>query len=168
MKSKAGAPVLVLASIAVNLVALSSGARAEDISKATSSQLDPSRLAYTRLYCTPDNESHFSEQAAELTKQNFAPPAAPIYVGGNQPASSAFFAGFEAHWGASDLVNHLYHPTPAVQLFTVAGGIFSITTTDGETRQLRAGDVVQLEDVAPCKGHITVVGETTGFLVFAR
>jgi hypothetical protein len=28
--------------------------------------------------------------------------------------------------------------------------------------------VVHLEDVAPCKGHITVVGDTTGFLVFAR
>jgi uncharacterized cupin superfamily protein len=50
----------------------------------------------------------------------------------------------------------------------VVRGIFSITTTDGELRQLHAGDVVHLEDVAPCKGHITVVGDTTGFLVFAR
>ncbi|MGA8582881.1 MAG: hypothetical protein WB715_03405 [Roseiarcus sp.] len=79
-----------------------------------------------------------------------------------------FFAGFEAHWGAADLVNHLYHPTPAVQLLTVVQGVFSITTTDGASRQLHAGDVVHLEDVAPCKGHITVVGDTTGFLVFAR
>jgi hypothetical protein len=79
-----------------------------------------------------------------------------------------FFAGFEAHWGTADLVSHLYHPTPAVQLLTVVEGVFSITTTDGETRQLHAGDVVHLEDIAPCKGHITVVGDTTGFLVFAR
>jgi hypothetical protein len=120
------------------------------------------------LYCTPDHESHFAELTADLAKQNFAPPAAPIYIGPSQPASSVFFAGFEAHWGAADLVNHLYHPTPAVQLLTVVRGIFSITTTDGESRQLHAGDVVHLEDVAPCKGHITVVGDTTGFLVFAR
>jgi len=65
-------------------------------------------------------------------------------------------------------VNHLYHPTPAVQLLTVVRGVFSITTTDGELRQLHPGDVVHLEDVAPCKGHITVVGDTTEFLVFAR
>jgi hypothetical protein len=120
------------------------------------------------LYCTPDHESHFAELTADLAKQNFAPPAAPIYISPSQAASSVFFAGFAAHWGAADLVNHLYHPTPAVQLLTVVRGIFSITTTDGELRQLHAGDVVHLEDVAPCKGHITVVGDTTGFLVFAR
>jgi hypothetical protein len=79
-----------------------------------------------------------------------------------------FFGGFEAHWGAADLTNHLYHPTPAVQFITVAQGVFSITVTDGQTRQLRTGAVVRLEDVAPCRGHITVVGDTTGFLLFAR
>ncbi|MGA9440325.1 MAG: hypothetical protein WBV76_19335, partial [Pseudolabrys sp.] len=42
-------------------------------------------------------------------------------------------------------------------------GVFSITVTDGETRQLHAGDVALLEDIAPCRGHITVVGDQTGF-----
>ncbi len=154
--------------MALSIGVISSTAPAEDIGKGTSSQLDASRLTYARLYCTPDNESHFAELTAELTKQNFAPPAASIYIGDSQPASSVFFAGFEAHWGAADLANHLYHPTPAVQLLTVAAGVFSITTTDRVTRLLHAGDVVHLEDVAPCKGHITVVGDTTGFLVFAR
>jgi hypothetical protein len=171
MRRKIGARVMMSAGTALSLFiisALISIAPAEDLSRASSSQLDPSRLTYARLYCTPDNESHFAELSAELAKQDFAPPAASIYIGGNQRASSAFFAGFEAHWGAADLANHLYHPTPAVQLFTVVQGVFSITTTDGETRQLHAGDVVHLEDVAPCKGHVTVVGDTTGFLVFAR
>jgi non-ribosomal peptide synthetase component F len=99
---------------------------------------------------------------------DFAPPAAPIAIGGNQQVSRAFIAGFEAHWGAVDLNTHLNHPTPAVQLFTVVGGVFSITVTDGETRQLHPGDVVQLEDTTPCKGHITVVGDKPGFLLFAR
>jgi hypothetical protein len=168
MKGKVGAPTMISAAVAFSIGVISSTAPAEDIGKATSSQPDASRLTYARLYCTPDNESHFGELRAELTKLNFAPPAASIYIGGNWPASSVFFAGFEAHWGADNLVNHLYHPTPAVQLFTVVEGVFSITTTDGETRQLHAGDVVHLEDVAPCKGHITVVGDNTGFLVFAR
>ena len=105
---------------------------------------------------------------AELTKENFAPPAAPIAIGGNRPSSRSFIAGFEAHWGADDLKARLNHPAPAVQLLTVLRGVFSITVTDGETRQLRPGDVALLEDIAPCRGHITVVGDQTGFLLFAR
>ena len=104
----------------------------------------------------------------ELAKANFAPPAAPIAIGGNKPSSRAFIAGFGAHWGAADLQTHLNQPTPAVQLFTVLRGVFSITVTDGEMRQLHAGDVVLLEDTTPCKGHITVVGDKPGFLLFAR
>ena len=168
MKVKVGAPMMISAVIALSISFVSSTARAEDIGNATSSKLDASHLTYARLYCTPDNESHFGEVTAELSKQDFAPPASSIYIGGNRSASSVFFAGFEAHWGAADLANRLYHPTPAVQLLTVVEGQFSITTTDGATRQLHAGDVVHLEDVSPCRGHITVVGDTTGFLVFAR
>ena len=104
MKSKVRGPALGSAVVALGIGAFSSGASAEDIGKTTSSQLAPSRLAYARLYCTPDHESHFAELTADLAEQNFAPPAAPIYIGGSQPASSVFFAGFEAHWGAADLV----------------------------------------------------------------
>ena len=159
---------MIWAVVALSVNAMGSIAEAEDVGNATRSQRDASQFTYARLYCTPDNETHFTELTVELDKQNFAPPAAPIYIGGNRPASSVFLAGFEAHWGAADLTNHLYHPTPAVQLFTVVEGTFSITVTDGETRQLHAGDVVQLEDVTPCKGHITVVGDKLGFLLFAR
>ena len=168
MKGKFGASITISAAVALGVSVTSSTAGAEDIGKATSSQRDASRFTYSRLYCTPDNESHFTELTAELAKQNFAPPATPLYIGGNQKASNVFFGGLEAHWGAADLANHLYHPTPAVQFITVVEGVFSITATDGETRRLGAGGVVRLEDVAPCKGHITVVGDTTGFLLFAR
>jgi hypothetical protein len=147
---------------------MSSTAGAEDDRDAARLQRDASRFTYARLYCTPDNQSHFGALTVELAKQNFAPPAALIHIGGNQPASSVFLGGFEAHWGAADLANHLYHPTPAVQFITVVEGAFSITTTDGETRELRPGDMVRLEDVAPCKGHITVAGDRVGFLLFAR
>ena len=102
------------------------------------SQDNSSSFSYVRLYCTPDNESHFMDVRAELTKENFAPPAAPIAIGGNRPSSRSFIAGFEAHWGADDLKARLNHPAPAVQLLTVLRGVFSITVTDGETRQLFA------------------------------
>ena len=91
----------------------------------------------SRLYCSPDHESHFADLTAELAEQNFAPPAASIHIGGDHSASSLFFAGFAPHWGAADLVNHLYHPTPAIQFFAVAQGDFSITVTDG-----RRGDCI--------------------------
>src|ERR1700678_776310 len=158
MKRQVGA--LMISSVAAFTVnTISSTAKAED---------DASRFTYTRLHCTADRQSHFTDVTIELAKENFAPPAAPIAIGGNKPASRAFIAGFGAHWGAADLQAHLNHPTPAIQLFTVLQGVFSITVTDGETRQLHAGDLVQLEDITPCKGHITVVGEKPGFLLFAR
>lgn len=158
MRRQIGA-LMIVSAVALGASAISSSAKAED---------DTSRFTYVRLHCTPDNQSHFSDVTVDLAKENFAPPASPIAIGGNKPTSRAFIAGFGAHWGAADLQNHLNHPTPAVQLFTVLRGVFSITASDGETRQLHAGDLVLLEDITPCKGHITVVGDQPGFLFFAR
>jgi hypothetical protein len=142
-----------IVSVSLGVSVMCSTTKAED---------DASRFTYVRLHCTPDNQSHFTDVTIELAKENFAPPAAPIAIGGNKPTSRAFIAGFGAHWGAADLQTHLNHPTPAVQLFTVLRGVFSITVTDD------AGDIVLLEDITPCRGHITVVGDKPGFLLFAR
>jgi hypothetical protein len=129
---------------------------------------DPARFTYARLYCGPEGDTHFQNVTAELSKTDFAPPAPPIYIGSDFPASRAFFGGFDATWGASDLEKRLNHPTPAVQFGIVLQGVFSITTTDGETRRLPPGSVFRLEDVSPCKGHITVAGDQTAFLMFVR
>jgi len=129
---------------------------------------DPSRFTYARLYCGPDGNTHFQNVTAELAKTNFAPPAPPINIGTDFPASRAFVGGFDPKWGAQDLEKRLNHPTPAVQFGIVLQGIFSITTTDGETRRLPPGSVFRLEDTSPCKGHITVVGDQPGFLMFVR
>jgi hypothetical protein len=158
MKRQVGALITSLvAAFAVS--AISSTAKAED---------DASRFTYTRLHCSSDHQSHFTDVTTALAKENFAPPAAPVAIGGNKPASRSFIGGFTAHWGAADLQTHLTHPTPAVQQITVLRGVFSVTVTDGETRVLHPGDLVLLEDVTPCKGHITVVGDQPGFLLFAR
>ncbi len=50
----------------------------------------------------------------------------------------------------------------------VLEGDFSISTTDGETKHFRPGDVFRVEDTPPCKGHIAVVGDKPGFFLFAR
>jgi hypothetical protein len=129
---------------------------------------DPSRFTYARLYCTADGETHFQDETLDLRKMNFAPPASPIYIGSNLTGAGAFVGGFGQGWGADDLQNRLNHPTPAVQFIIVLRGAFSITVTDGETRQFHTGEVLRLEDISPCKGHITVVGDQPGFLMFAR
>jgi len=129
---------------------------------------DPSRFTYARLYCGPGGDTHFQDVTVELRQMNFAPPAPPVYIGTDLSASRAFVGGFDAGWGAHDLENRLNHPTPATQFGIVLQGIFSITSTDGETRRLRPGAVFRLEDTSPCKGHITVVGDQTGFLMFVR
>jgi hypothetical protein len=129
---------------------------------------DPSRFSYPLLYCTPDGNSHFQDVSVELPRIDFAPPAAPIHIGGNVAASSTFFGGFEAGWGEDDLKSRLYHPAPAAQFIVVLQGDFSLIATDGEMRQFLPGDVFRVEDTPPCKGHITVVGETPGFFLFAR
>ncbi len=168
MRDGAGAAIVMTVVFALAMGAAGSTAGAEEAGANIRSQNDASKFSYVRLYCSADHETHFADLTAELAEQNFAPPAAPIHIGGDHPVSSLFFAGFEPHWGAADLVHHLYHPTPAIQFFAVAQGDFSITATDGETRRLHPGDVVHLEDAAPCKGHITVVGDNVGFLAFVR
>ena len=56
---------------------------------------DPSVVTWTRLYCTPDNESHFETRSAPLEQINFAPPASPIFIGGGGPATKVVFGGFD-------------------------------------------------------------------------
>jgi hypothetical protein len=129
---------------------------------------DPSHFTYARLYCAPDGNTHFEDVTVDLRKTNFAPPAPPINIGSDFAASRAFFGGFDAGWGAQDLEKKLNHPTPAMQFGIVLQGSFSISTTDGETRRLPPGSVFRLEDTSPCKGHITVVGDQPGFLMFVR
>jgi hypothetical protein len=148
----------------VAVVALSGHATASRGAEST----DPSRFTYARLYCGSDGDTHFQDVTAELRTTNFAPPAPPIHIGSDFPAARAFFGGFDTRWGAHDLENRLNHPTPAIQFGIVLQGSFSITTTDGETRPLRPGNVFRLEDTSPCKGHITVVGDQPGFLMFGR
>src|SRR5262245_63443781 len=64
------------------------------------------------------------------------------------------FQGILRRLRAQDLENRLNHPTPAAQFGIVLRGIFSITTSDGETRRLPPGSVFRLEDTSPCKGMI--------------
>ena len=128
---------------------------------------DPSRFTYTRLYCTPDNESHFETITADLAKVDTAPPAPHFFAKGS-PASRMAIAGFDARWGESDLKERSFHPAPSPQYVVYLEGSMSISSSDGETRQFKPGDVLRVEDTAPCKGHISVAGERPAFTLISR
>lgn len=129
------------------------GSAAGDVLPAASA--DASVVTWTRLYCTADNESHFETRSATLEKLNFAPPASPIFIGGGGPATKVVFGGFEENWGAADVRSGKTHPTPVVQWITVLAGKMVLKTTDGNSKVVGPGDIIHLEDVAPCRGHIT-------------
>lgn len=136
------------------LLAVSACATADAQSK-RAMPADASVVTWTRLYCTPDNESHFETRTEPLEKINFAPPASPIYIGGGGPAKKVVFGGFEAGWGAEDVRTGKTHPTPVVQWITVLAGKMVLKSTDGDSRVVGPGDIIHLEDVVPCRGHIT-------------
>jgi len=146
--------------------ALLSGCGTASIRPAAPASQDPSRFTYTRVYCTPDNESHFETVTVDLAKVD-APPVPPLFAKAN-PASRMSFAGFDPHWGTADLKARKFHPAPATQFVVYLQGVMSITTTDGETRQFGPGDVLRVEDTAPCKGHISVVGDRASFAAISR
>jgi hypothetical protein len=118
---------------------------------------DPSRFTYSRIYCATDSETRFENVIVDLARIAAAPPAPPIYnIKGGLPAASVNFTAYEPGWGAEDLAKGLYHPAPAPLFAVVLDGAMLIKASTGETRRFRAGDVIRLEDVAPCKGHISV------------
>ena len=155
-----------LACLIIGCVLLSSCGTAS-VTQTTQQSQGPSRFTYTRLFCTPDNESHFETVTIDLAKVDAVPPAPPLFVN-TTPASRTVFAGFDAHWGAQDLQARKFRPAPSAQFVVYLQGVMSITTTDGETRHFRPGDVLRVEDTAPCKGHISVVGEKPAFTMISR
>lgn len=146
---------------------LLSGCGAASLSRATPQSQDPARFTYTRLYCTPDNESHFETITVDLAKVDAAPLPPPVFVKPS-PASRMTLAGFGPRWGAQDLQARKFHPAPSAQFVVYLQGVMSITTTDSDTRHFGPGDVLRVEDIAPCKGHISVVGDKTSFTMISR
>ena len=89
MRREVGA-LMISSVVALGVSVIGPAAKAEDVA---------SRFTYVRLHCTPDNQSHFTDVTIELAKESFAPPAAPIAIGGDKPTSRAFVAGIRGALG---------------------------------------------------------------------
>lgn len=128
---------------------------------------DISKFSYARIHCSPDNESHFEIATIQMAKVDAAAPALPFHAKGSQ-ASRLAFASFDAGWGSEDLKARTFHAAPNAQYVVYLEGEMSITTSDGETRRFKPGDVVRVDDTAPCKGHISVVGDRPSYTMVVR
>ena len=100
-------------------------------------------MKYTRLYADSDGETHFEDVEVEFGEGSGRPQ---LGISAPQPASDSFFLTAYAEFASE------FHPSPRKQWFVVLSGIGEFGTSDGETRQWKAGDVILLNDVAS-KGH---------------
>ena len=103
-----------------------------------------------RIHADDRGESHFDTRAIALTLREFAPPAAPLYVSEEQPASGYQLIRLPAGWVGAP------HPAPYRQMFFCLTGELNVTASDGETRSISAGDSFLIEDTSG-KGHSTLV-----------
>lgn len=103
-------------------------------------------MDYLRLYVDQAGETHFAPHHAEMTVQDFAPPAAGVAVSGPEAASSVRFLSVPGLWRGG------WHPSPGRHLLIMLGGLAEFEASDGEVRRLVAGDVLLLEDTQG-KGH---------------
>lgn len=106
------------------------------------------RVMYHRIYADERGNSHFDTVKVEQSLAQAAPPAAPFYVSGDNPASKYRFYTFEPGW-----IGEL-HPAPARQFLALMSGAVEMETTDGTVTKLGPGDLVLLEDTTG-RGHVT-------------
>lgn len=114
-------------------------------------------MKYTVLYPDSDGNSHFKDVEVEFEPVNFAPPAPLVSLSPFIPASQFVFFKIPSGWFGD------WHPAPKRQFFCCLIGEAELTTTDGEKRVFRSGDIFLLEDITG-KGHQTKVNGKIDFV----
>ena len=107
-------------------------------------------MKFHKLYASPDGESHWATVDILLEEKTFAPPAKAIEVSEAEPVAATLFLRLKAGW------NEPIHTTPVVQKLICLRGCVRVTASDGEHRDIGAGDVWHMEDTHG-KGHHTAV-----------
>ena len=103
-------------------------------------------IEYIRVFSDAEGCSHFEIKKIELTQNNYAPPALPLYTSSPESTDSLVFLELPENWFGK------WHPTPVRQWLIMMTGEVEIETGDGNKFISRAGDVVLLDDTTG-KGH---------------
>jgi hypothetical protein len=128
----------------------------------------PSELTYDQLFVGSDGETHFRQIRVPVISEATAPPAQPFSQSVLQPATSIRHAAFPPHWGVYDRDHGVFHNASSPRFINVRRGEVWIKASDGETRRFQAGDVLEVLDVAPSKGHITWTGDELTIVLFSN
>ncbi len=108
-----------------------------------------------RLYADENGESHLDTLEIAMTLQEFAPPAAPLYVTEAQAASQFVVIQLPVAWGGGTP-----HPTPGRQMLFCLSASIQVSSSDGHSRSLSTGEALLMTDTTG-KGHATAVTSDT-------
>lgn len=111
-----------------------------------------------RVWASEDGESHLAEVDLAFEESDFLPPAPPMHLTAQTPASGYFIARVPPGWHAD------WHPAPVRELAVYLSGEGEIEASDGTVRSLRPGTILLVDDTTG-KGHITRVTGTEEVLV---
>ena len=105
-------------------------------------------MRYAILLEDADGLSYFEDRAADLVLKNFVPPAAPLEISGQIPASGFVFLTLPAGWRG------VRHRSPHRQIAAILSGRFRVEAGSGEIRDFTAGDLFWMEDISG-SGHVS-------------
>ena len=114
-------------------------------------------MKIARIYSTEDGESRFDEVDLAFADLNYIEGASPIGVAGPFEADRVQFVRVPDGW------TDTRHPSPSRQYVAVLDGEGEFTTSDGEVRIFRTGDIFLLDDTRG-KGHGSRFTGKSGFL----
>lgn len=113
-------------------------------------------MNFHKLYSDANGESHWETVAVALQERSFAPPAQAIEISEADRVRNFLFLRLRSGW------DEPIHPTPVAQKLVCLAGKVRVTASDGEARDIGAGDVWHMEDKSG-KGHHTVVTSKEDF-----
>lgn len=111
-----------------------------------------------RIWASVDGESHLEDVDLAFEESDFLPPALPVHLTAQTPASGYFIASVPPGWQAD------WHPAPVRELAVYLTGEGEIEASDGTVRALRPGTILLVDDTTG-RGHITRVTGTEEMLV---
>lgn len=105
-------------------------------------------MRYAILLEDADGVSYFEDREAELPLKDFVPPAAPLQISEQIPATGFVFLTLPAGWKG------VRHRSPHRQIAAILSGRFRVEAGSGEAREFTAGDLFWMEDTTG-EGHVS-------------
>ena len=111
-------------------------------------------MKYAKLTEDADGVSYFVDGEADLPERDFVPPAAPLLISDQLPATGMVFLTLPPGWRG------IQHPSPHKQIAAILSGRFRVEAGSGEVREFCAGDLFWMEDTTGA-GHVSSAEDGT-------